>query len=170
MASLWGAKLLLAAALLVAGVVTDLRSRKVPNRLLLGALILFISAILVIDGISGIWPAIGSAFSAVVCIIPLYILRAIGGGDAKLLLVTALILPWEIAITMVFYAMLWGSVLGLVRALISGQGRALAGNMILILKGKKPAPQQLHQIPFAVAIFLGFLSATTLTSLGVVWF
>lgn len=159
----------LAGGIIIASVVTDLRSKKIPNQLLLVSLGITLLSILFLDGISGFWPTVASFGAAVVFTLPLYLLRALGAGDIKLLMVISLLLTWNDVFTMIFAAMAWGALLGIVRVVLSGNVKEFIMNLFKILKRDRPSPSTLTQVPFAVAILFGFLTQSVLTSLGVSW-
>jgi len=169
MAILGGTKTLLVAALLVAAIVTDLRTRRVPNRLLLAAFGFFLVIGVALDGVSGLWPMVAALTAGVVCAMPLYLIRAVGAGDVKLIFVISLLTPWDILMTSVVASLAWGALLGVSKALFSKQGLMLVSNLKGILQGRAPAQATMVQIPFTVALFFGFLTATSLHSGGWTW-
>jgi prepilin peptidase CpaA len=162
-------KTFLAGALLIAAVVTDLRTKKVPNRLIVGAFVVALLAMIAIDGFAGYLPLLASLGTALVFSLPLYFVRAIGGGDFKLILVTALFMNWHGVIVMVVSSMLWGSLLGVTQAVLKGHGKQLATNLFSILMKVKPDAQLLHKMPFTVAILFGWLTHLTFQATGVEW-
>jgi prepilin peptidase CpaA len=163
-------KVIMTIVLLVICVVTDLRLKKVLNSVLSAAAVIAIAAILVIDGRSGLWPAFGSLVAAIVFALPLYVLKALGAGDVKLLLVISLFLTWDQVATMIVAALAWGSLLGIFRVILAGGFKQFISNLISILMRRKSQTLVLTQIPFTVAIFFGFLTALSLSSVGVSWF
>ena len=84
---------ILPGGILLAGVVDDLRSRKIHNWLVLILLTVAVFCVLFFDGLSGIFPALGKMVVAVGVTVPLVLMKVIGGGDMKLYAVLALILP-----------------------------------------------------------------------------
>ena len=77
------------AALLVWGAVTDVRSALIPNRLVLAGLVLAPLAALASGGLTGLAAALAAAAIAFVIGFGGFALGAIGGGDAKFLMVGA---------------------------------------------------------------------------------
>lgn len=169
MSNIGGIKTLLAASLMAASVYTDLKTRKIPNKMLFAALLFFAAADFAIDGSSGVLSVLGAVAAAVVCTLPLYIMKAIAAGDAKLILVSAVILPWQIVVSTCFWALCWGAVLGVAKILASGQIQMLVLNMRTLLSGQKLERAQMTAIPFSVAIFFGFGTAVTMSFWGVQW-
>ena len=169
MAIVGSSKTLLVALLLGASVYTDLKSQKVPNRLLGAALALFVFADLLLEGPSIYSSVLGSIAAGVVCALPLYFVKAMAAGDAKLILVCSVLMSWQLVIGMCFYALCWGALLGVFKVLWSGHGKAFVNNLSLIIKGKKPDPQVLTAMPFTVALAFGFASALGLSHWGIQW-
>jgi prepilin peptidase CpaA len=81
--------LVIVAALLVWGAVSDLRTARIPNRLVLAGLVLAPAAALANGGPVGLWAALAAAGIAFVVGFSGFTLGAIGGGDAKFLMVGA---------------------------------------------------------------------------------
>ena len=150
-------------------VVTDLRQQKVLNSVVLVGAGIALFAILYLDGRSGLWPAFGSLMAATIFAMPLYILKAVGAGDVKLLMVISLFLAWDQVATMIVAALVWGSLLGIFRVILSGSLKQFLTNLILILSFKKNESQKLNQVPFTVAILFGFLTSISLSIAGVSW-
>jgi len=162
-------KTILAALLIAASVATDLRTRKVPNRLILIGFTLAVIAVGVFDGRSGIWPAVASLGTAILFTFPLYSVKAIAAGDVKLLVTLSLLMSWNTSVTMIFASMVWGAALGFARVLMDGKAKQFGENLLAILKRAKPAQQNLSHIPYTVAILFGFLTSLSLASAGISW-
>jgi prepilin peptidase CpaA len=79
----------LVAALLVWGAVTDVRTARIPNRLVLAGLVLAPIAALAHGGLAGLGAALAAAGIALGIGFAGFALGAIGGGDAKFLMVGA---------------------------------------------------------------------------------
>jgi prepilin peptidase CpaA len=77
------------AALLIWGAVMDLRTARIPNRLVLAGLVLALLAGLAEAGLSGLGTALAAAGIAFAIGFGGFALGAIGGGDAKFLMVGA---------------------------------------------------------------------------------
>ena len=169
MSNIGGIKTLLAATLMPASVYTDLKSRKIPNKMLFAALLFFAVVDLALDGLSGGLSVLGAVSAAVVCTLPLYIIKAIAAGDAKLILVSAVVLPWQLVVSTCFWALCWGALLGVVKIFVSGQAQMLVLNLRTLLSGQKLERAQMTAIPFSVAIFFGFGTAVTMSVWGVQW-
>lgn len=149
----------LAILLLLAGVVNDLRERKVRNQLVLVGFVLGLVCILALQGTSGLITSLLSLLTAGVAILPLYILRVFGGGDVKLFLAVSVLMGWKAVLISLFGAIVWGAVLGILQVVLQGKGKAFAHNMLALAHSRSKLPEtQVHKIPFTVALFFGYLT------------
>lgn len=163
----WNSLDIIGASLLLAGVIDDLRSRKIHNSLILVLLFIsVVSAYVLLGGRSWADPlyAFGLAF---VFMIPLFGLKVWGGGDAKLFLAVSPLLIYQEMPIFLLMSFVWGALLGLLRAGLTGKLKMMAANLgSLFLHRKAPASEMLVKIPFSVALFFGFLSVIVLRSTG----
>jgi prepilin peptidase CpaA len=83
------------AALLMWGAVTDVRAARIPNRLTLTGLVLGALAALATGGPIGLGLALAALVVAFLIGIAGFALGAIGGGDAKFLMVGAALVGWQ---------------------------------------------------------------------------
>jgi prepilin peptidase CpaA len=162
-------KILLTILLVGICVATDLRQKKVLNSVVIAGGCIALLTILIVDGRSGLWPALGSLVAATVFAMPLYIIKAVGAGDVKLLMVISLFLTWDQVATMIVAALVWGSLLGLVRVILAGSFRQFLQNLFSIITLKKQENNKLNQVPFTVAIMFGFLTSIGLSAAGISW-
>ncbi len=166
--------LALITALLIAAGVTDLRSRRIPNVLILAGLTLaFIahSIILTTGSISlagpAWWSPLAGLLTGLASLFPLYILRATGAGDVKLMGMVGAFIGVQSVLTATLYTLLVGGLLSLVFMLGRGVAAQTLANVRFLLtdwmlrassgQGTRLAP--LHttaaRLPYAVAIALG---------------
>ncbi len=165
------------AALVLAAVVCDLRSRRIPNALVVSGMLLglFIQSVAPSGaglfsqpaGALGFVPALLGGLLGLGLFLPLYALRAMGAGDVKLL---AMVGVW-LGTTGVAYAALWtllaGGMLALVAALWTGALRQVLGNLRFMLTATLVKAQSggglsveapartTGRLPYAVAIACG---------------
>ncbi len=146
---------------LVAGMVDDLRSRKVHNALVLVLLPIVAFSSLYFRGIDGTLVGVGSMLLALILTIPLFAVRVIGGGDVKLFAVFALALdPLSMFWTLI-YSFFWGGLFGVTRAVLSRQLLALVRNTTKAASRQKIHTQEIHKIPYTFALLLGWLTQLT---------
>ena len=99
--------------LLVAAVATDLRSRRIPNLLLLPALSLALMLHAINSGMAGLVTASGGLVLGLAMLTPLYVVGGMGAGDVKLLGVIGSFLgPWG-AVVAGLATLMAGAVLGI---------------------------------------------------------
>lgn len=168
----WDALNILALILLTAAVVVDLRTRKIPNNLVLASLILsVISVTYHLWSTSAYpWTEPFKAFGLATAIaLLLFQFKVWGGGDAKMFIaVSPLLLFAEIPIYLLA-CLVWGSLMGLVYAALSSGLGAMFRNISTVLLHRQGIDQKhLVKVPFSVALLLGYLSLMTLQTAGAI--
>ncbi len=142
----------------------DVRTRRIPNRLTVGAMILGL-ALGALSGWGGIVAAVEGLGLALLITAPLLLLGGLGGGDAKLLMAAGAFLgPSRFLLSLLPVALI-GGLLAVGAALFTGQlgavlqstGRTLASMVSLGQAGER---RQLGDagglaVPYGVAIALG---------------
>lgn len=167
-------------ALLSVAVATDLRTRRIPNLLVLAGLVCALLVSLFAPPVSGASSTarvavtlIGATLAALL-ILPLYLLRACGAGDVKLMAMAGAFLDPATAASAVIWTYIAGGVLSLVYLMgrgvasqtlhnlrlmaTSGWGRVRAGRDVHI----EPLARTAARLPYGVAIAAGTLAALTL--------
>ena len=134
--------------LLIGAVISDVRSRKVPNAL--NALLALggLTSQVMTSGVEGVWVSgLGVAMALALLIVPfaLYVYR---GGDVKLCMGVGAWLGWEPTLWVVAYGVLIGGVLGLLQ---------LGASRLGLWRGAQKAPQT---VPMALAFTLAVLLVT----------
>ena len=152
------AKNILLGIMLGVAVASDMRTRKIPNMLVISFFVIAAISSILISGIASTWTNIGSVLTAVAFVLPMYLLRAIGGGDFKLMIAVSPLLSWEGVIVMVLASLMWGSLIGIFSAITHGQLRHLSRNLVGIVMRVKPKAETLHKIPYSVAILFGWIT------------
>lgn len=99
--------------LLIVAVVTDIRTRRIPNILLSPALSLALLIHVTTGGVDGLITAASGLALGILMLLPLYFTGGMGAGDVKLLGVVGSFLgPWG-AVVAGFATMMAGAVIGL---------------------------------------------------------
>jgi prepilin peptidase CpaA len=162
--------LIVLALLLLFAACEDIRSRRIPNKLvLIGILSGFGFNGLLISGLGWLAAAQGFALGMAI-LLPMYLLGAMGAGDVKLMgMVGAFLGPADLtaAVIATFIA---GGLMALAVALWSKQLMSMLRNIKLMLfssllrmnAGQLPVmndlPVSVAKLPYAVAIMVGTLS------------
>jgi len=172
--------------LLLASVWTDVKGGRIPNQFVFSGLVLGIlfNTILPeglgfassLPGGLGLWRALTGAAIGLAVMLPLYLLRAMGAGDVKLMAMVGAFLGPEDIIGAVFCSFITGGVLSLGYAWRIGALRRMLQNIKIIvyssavkIAGGSPpllddAPETAGKFPYAVAIAggtLGYLAWKT---------
>ncbi|MCM2295659.1 prepilin peptidase [Rhodoferax sp.] len=177
----WQAISLTTLALLVlTALVFDLRQRRIPNKLVLVALVtgLFINLIgpqvsqsgaglfTVYPGALGAKGALLGALTGLTIFLPLYLLRAMGAGDVKLMAGIGSFVGPATAIDVALFILVTGGVLAVVRMVWVRKTQLVLFNVVTALgqwvPGSvarfDPATQSADRMPYGVAMAVGLLA------------
>ena len=165
------------ASLMIAAVVSDLRSRRIPNALVVSGIVLGLFFQTVAPSGAGLFgspagalgfvPALLGGLVGLALFLPLYALRAMGAGDVKLLAMVGVWLGAPHVVKAALWTLLAGGVLSLAVALCTGVLRQVLANLrfmvtatLIKVQGgtglavEVPA-RRTGRLPFAVAIACG---------------
>lgn len=173
---------------LAVAVVTDIRQARVPNLVVVlgtvaAALYHGISVygggvLHVLSGSIGLISLLEGMIVGFACLLPLYLLRAMGAGDVKLMMMVGAFLGPLQTLGVVMLTFVAGGVLAIVMALWQRSFRQVASNLSFILTtyavrataGAGPELEPLQQtagrMPYAVAIAAGTLLQLVLVRSG----
>jgi prepilin peptidase CpaA len=157
-----------ALAVALAGCVTDLHSRRVPNTLTFGAAILAALFALVTSGLPGLVWAVSGWAVGLLLFLPLFALRGLGGGDVKLLAALGAWLGPAATLWVALWAALLGGPLALIVAFGAGYLRTAFSNVWSLLMfwrvaGLRPHPTVnlgtpgAPRLPYALPIAFGLV-------------
>lgn len=127
-------QLLAVSAVILVGAVTDLRTRKIPNWLTLGALPVGLILSFVFGGVKGLLAALGAMLLALIIYFPLYALRAMGAGDAKLMAAVATFIGPLMWLHLFFAASLLGGLVAVLFTSAKGEFRNTLAKSVQILR------------------------------------
>ncbi len=160
-------KNLVGTGLLLIGIADDLRSRKFHNWLFLTTLFVSITTLLLVEGLSSLWVGLAGASAAFVFALPLVMTKAIGAGDMKLFVALCFLTTWRGSLNILILSVVWGAALGVIQILLSRQLPSFTSNLLgIVTRKSKDQELKLHQIPYTIALFLGWLSYYSLIPLG----
>jgi len=140
---------LLAASLAAA---IDVWSRRIPNWLTFGTLLVGIGLNVALHGFSGLVSALAGIVLGAAMLLPFYAMRAIGAGDVKLLAALGALLGAQQLVSVAVYGALVGGAMSLV--LLALRGQVLAGWGQMLLARRAPRLSGLTA-PYGVAIASG---------------
>lgn len=172
MSIVWGLRLVLA-VLLAAALFYDIRARRIPNWLIVTGLA---------AGVGGAWvgstevgQSILGALTGLIIMLPFYLLRAMGAGDAKLMAVVGSFLgPMPVA-GVTLLSLVAGGVFSLCAAVWMGSLPRVVGNLRLmgcVVVGGRASKLSLRDVqttgrlPYALAICCGTGLQLWLVTLG----
>jgi prepilin peptidase CpaA len=149
--------LILPSLILLAGAVSDLKSGKIPNWLSVGLFLLAGVYGLTTGGVSGLKEGGLGALGAILTLLPLVLFRIVGAGDLKIFVAFGMASTWSVVIYVAVAGLLLGTLLGLFRVILQGKIKPFLKNTLQIIS-KTKNEGELHSFPFAVALFLGWVS------------
>lgn len=160
--------------LLVAAVIHDMRARRIPNTLVLIGIALAVSlhtVALLIDSAplagDAWWSPLAGLMTGLATLMPLYLLRATGAGDVKLMGMIGAFIGTQPVLAATFYTFLAGGLLSLAFMFRPGVARQALANVRFLVSdwvlrtntghGLRLAPLKTTaaRLPYAVAIALG---------------
>jgi prepilin peptidase CpaA len=164
--------------LVVAAAWMDVLTRRIPNALVIPGAVVGVAVAALTAGFTGAFSALGGLAIGFALMLPLYLLRAMGAGDVKLMaMVGAWLGPAEVvsAALLVFVA---GGLLAVTAALWQGKLRQLVANLRVMLFGSlvnamsgagatviAPA-RSVGNVPYGIAIAIGTIAEVALARAG----
>jgi Flp pilus assembly protein protease CpaA len=152
----------LALLLLLAGVVDDLRARRMHNHLVIAGFVVGLIYIIAVQGAAGLMTAGLSFVTAFVAILPLGLMKILSKKDIKFFLALSLFLNWHQVLLALIATLAWTSILGLIQILAKGQGKTLLENLSSLVRRQKLTEQRTHKFSFEIVLLLGFLTSLVL--------
>ena len=171
------ARVLPLSGILTAAAYTDLRSHRIPNKLIGLGLILAIIFQLMANGAHGLLCGSLAAVLGLACFMPFYVLRAMGAGDVKLMAVVGLFTSPRGVLYAVVLSLLVGGVFAL-GYLIWRAARAYVGSVVQegIAGGMSAGTvaafiaarlARRDRLPYALPIAVGSVTACLIQGLSV---
>jgi prepilin peptidase CpaA len=153
-------------ALVIAAATFDLRSRRIPNVLVLLGLIVAVPVQWTAHGeTAGLWLGLQGLTAGIAVMLPFYVLRAFGAGDAKLMgVIGAFVGPSAvllIALLTFFVGGLWALILVVQRRQLRHAGNSMF-LMCTSFEQHKTQTTSLGRLPYGVAIALGTMAVMVL--------
>lgn len=124
--------LMIATATLAA--VTDIRARRIPNVLVVGAFLAGLVVNTALGGLDGLMRAAAGAGLAMLVYFPLFLLRGMGAGDVKLMMAVGAVAGPRAWFWILVMSSVTGAAAGLILALAKGRLRATLINTGFIVR------------------------------------
>jgi prepilin peptidase CpaA len=170
--------------LLVVAAWSDCRSHRIPNLLVFGGAILGLGLnwfFPQVPGLGLLW-ALKGLLLGLALLLPLYLLRAMGAGDVKLMAMVGAFVGFPSIFYAVLGTFLAGGAMAVAYALSKGALRATLTNVLALFQvaalstacGAKPSltldsKDSVGKLPYGVAIAVGTIGYLMLKQLGIVW-
>ena len=142
--------------------VDDLWTKKIHNKLILFLLPVVLGAVFLLGGIEALKMGGISALLAFFITVPLHLLRVIGGGDIKLLILIAFSLSWENLLWISIWSLPWALILGLVKITLDKKLKDFLWNILFLFRHRTSSGLKFHNIPYSIALFFSWLSFISL--------
>lgn len=162
---------LLLASLLLTAVVTDLRSRRIPNSLVIAGVVMALAVHALArlaggDSLAGPawWSPLAGLGVGLAMLMPLHLMRGCGAGDVKLMAMVGAFVGAQTAIAATLYTLLAGGALSVLFMLSRGVAQQTLANMRSLLLDRTvrgsavrlaPLEHTAARLPYGVAISLG---------------
>ncbi len=127
--------------------VSDIRRREIPNALVLAVLALGLVRLVALRTPTEILFSLAAALLVFAAVVPLFVGGLIGGGDAKLIPVSVLLVGYDEVLGFLVCMSLIGGVLSLIII-----GHRLARRHAVAAGSARVAPTQKETVPYGVAI------------------
>jgi prepilin peptidase CpaA len=146
-------------ALVIAAAAFDLHSRRIPNKLILLGLIAALPVQWIVHGgTAGLWLGLQGLATGIAVMLPFYLLRAFGAGDAKLMGAVGAFVGSSTVLLIALATFLAGGLWALVLVVQRRQLRHASNSMFLMctsIAQHKAQTASLGRLPYGVAIALG---------------
>jgi prepilin peptidase CpaA len=150
-------------ALTILAAMLDWRSRRIPNWLTVPGFLSGVTLHVMLNGWHGLWFALAGGGLALILLLPLVLLRALGAGDWKLMAAVGAFLGWRLFLFVMFGSILASGIMAMVQMVRVGRVVETFRNMWTLVKGffvfgLKKNPQisldnpRLLKLPFGVAV------------------
>lgn len=128
--------------LVILAAIWDVRTRRIPNWLTLSGVVFGAALNTFLFEIDGLWFSLKGLGLAFVVYFVLYLLRAMGAGDVKLMAAVGAAAGWENWLGILVLTSVAGAVAGLLLVAFKGRFRKTLGNLGIILSslGRGRAP------------------------------
>lgn len=162
--------LYIAGALTVAGVggITDVASRRIPNKLTYSGMLVAIAGRFAVQGWHGVGSAIAGGLVGGGAFLVFFLIHAMGAGDVKLITAVGCFVGPGLALDIVIASAIAGGIFAIVYALWQGRFRTMLVNVVDLVRFHATVGAEVHpslnlsnpqaaRLPYGVAIAAGAL-------------
>jgi prepilin peptidase CpaA len=171
---------ILTLAMTLLAALLDWRSRRIPNWLTVPGLLSGVVVHALIAGVPGALFALKGAGLALILLLPLVALRALGAGDWKLMGAVGAFVGWQMFLFVLLGSIFASGLMAIVQVLRMGRVMETLRNMVTLVRGfftfgLKKNPQisldnpRLLKLPFGVAVAAATLVCFCAANFMVVW-
>ncbi len=137
--ALWGVvvidyKLLAVLILLVIAVISDLRTYRISNTVTFGFMLFGLVSNLITDGVKGMLFSVQGLILPVISLLLVYIMRAVGAGDVKLLSAIGAFMGSGFIFNVILYTFLCGGIIAALLILVRRNGTERLRYLLLYVK------------------------------------
>ncbi|MCB0350134.1 MAG: prepilin peptidase [Bdellovibrionales bacterium] len=144
--------------ILLVALITDIRTRKVPNVWVLISIVIALASSYYFYEFDGLKQGAIAAGMALLLTLPLVLLGALGAGDMKIMFAFGLAGTYQQVFSVIVFSFLWGALIGIGISIVRGRARALLINTFKILTSQPRDDVELLKIPYTVALMLGWIT------------
>lgn len=144
--------------ILFAALVTDIRTRKIPNKLILFSIAIALISSYYFFEFEGLKQGSIAAGLAIIMTLPLVLIGALGAGDMKLMFAFGLASTYPAVFSVIVFSFFWAVFIGIGLALVSGRAQQLLQNILMIIMTRQADQSQLQRIPYTIPLFLGWIT------------
>jgi len=148
---------------LIVAVYLDLTTAKFPNKFFIAFSVVNVLVVAIFGGLGALTVGLLTLGVAILLMVPIYMIKMLGGGDIKLILAISPMLLLDEFIGFLAMTVVWAGVFGFLRSAMGGSLRSLLVNTLFLTKKVTVASER---IPFTVGILLGWCSYKSFMSMG----
>ena len=155
-------ELIVPTIVLVSALVIDVRTHKIPNKLVLVAIVLCLLSSFYFYEFEGLKQGALAAGLAILMTLPLVLIGALGAGDMKLMFAFGLATTYSAVFSVLVFSFFWAVFIGVALAVANGQSKRMLNNIITIVLTRSSEGTQLQRIPYTIPLFLGWVTFVVL--------
>lgn len=153
-----GASLIIPTIILFVALLTDIKTRKIPNVWIIVSVVLALANSYYFYEFDGLKQGAQAAGLALALTLPLVLIGALGAGDMKLMFAFGMATTYSSVFSVLVFSFIWAAIVGVAFAIFKGQGAALFKNTIRVVTSNKDSTPELQKIPYTIALALAWLT------------